>query len=75
MTPLIYPSTAIRTISWTVTGGRAITVASPLECGLCHPAEIMLPSAPDTGIVNYYQLKDTLMGHVDRSESVPHPLL
>ncbi|TDL27432.1 hypothetical protein BD410DRAFT_782516 [Rickenella mellea] len=23
---------------------------------------------PDAGIVNYYQLKDTLMGHVDRSE-------
>jgi len=23
---------------------------------------------PDAGIVNYYQLRDTLMGHVDRSE-------
>jgi alkylated DNA repair protein alkB family protein 1 len=23
---------------------------------------------PDTGIVNYYQSKDTLMAHVDRSE-------
>jgi alkylated DNA repair protein alkB family protein 1 len=23
---------------------------------------------PDTGIVNFYHLKDTLMGHVDRSE-------
>jgi alkylated DNA repair protein alkB family protein 1 len=23
---------------------------------------------PDTGIVNYYQMKDTLMGHVDRAE-------
>lgn len=25
---------------------------------------------PDAGIVNFYQLKDTLMGHVDRSEWV-----
>lgn len=24
--------------------------------------------APDTGIVNFYHMKDTLMGHVDRSE-------
>ena len=23
---------------------------------------------PDAGIVNFYQTKDTLMGHVDRSE-------
>lgn len=23
---------------------------------------------PDTGIVNFYHMKDTLMGHVDRSE-------
>jgi alkylated DNA repair protein alkB family protein 1 len=23
---------------------------------------------PDTGIVNFYGMKDTLMGHVDRSE-------
>ncbi|WWC66508.1 alkylated DNA repair protein AlkB [Kwoniella pini CBS 10737] len=27
--------------------------------------------APDTGIVNFYQTKDTLMGHVDRSELDP----
>nr|XP_031860915.1 alkylated DNA repair protein AlkB [Kwoniella shandongensis]KAA5527987.1 alkylated DNA repair protein AlkB [Kwoniella shandongensis] len=27
--------------------------------------------APDTGIVNFYQLNDTLMGHVDRSELDP----
>ncbi|OCF45336.1 alkylated DNA repair protein AlkB [Kwoniella heveanensis CBS 569] len=27
--------------------------------------------APDTGIVNFYQIKDTLMGHVDRSELDP----
>ncbi|WVW82433.1 alkylated DNA repair protein AlkB [Kwoniella bestiolae CBS 10118] len=27
--------------------------------------------APDTGIVNFYQVKDTLMGHVDRSELDP----
>ena len=26
------------------------------------------PSEPDTGIVNFYQLNDTLMGHVDRAE-------
>ncbi|WRT64267.1 alkylated DNA repair protein AlkB [Kwoniella shivajii] len=26
---------------------------------------------PDTGIVNFYQVKDTLMGHVDRSELDP----
>ncbi|RXK40273.1 alkylated DNA repair protein AlkB [Tremella mesenterica] len=26
---------------------------------------------PDTGIVNFYQLKDTLMGHVDRAELDP----
>lgn len=29
---------------------------------------------PDTGIVNFYQMKDTLMGHVDRAELVePNP--
>ncbi|ORY32229.1 hypothetical protein BCR39DRAFT_41711 [Naematelia encephala] len=26
---------------------------------------------PDTGIVNFYQMKDTLMGHVDRAELDP----
>jgi alkylated DNA repair protein alkB family protein 1 len=25
-------------------------------------------AAPDTGIVNFYQLNDTLMAHVDRAE-------
>jgi len=25
---------------------------------------------PDSGIVNFYQLKDTLMGHADRAEYV-----
>lgn len=33
-------------------------------------------TAPDTGIVNFYQTKDTLMGHVDRSELDPYrPLI
>jgi alkylated DNA repair protein alkB family protein 1 len=31
---------------------------------------------PDTGIVNFYQTRDTLMGHVDRSELDPYrPLI
>lgn len=27
-----------------------------------------LKTVPDTGIVNFYQMKDSLMAHVDRSE-------
>lgn len=30
-----------------------------------------LMSEPDTGIVNFYQMNDTLMAHVDRSELDP----
>ncbi|KAK8866039.1 hypothetical protein IAR55_001190 [Kwoniella newhampshirensis] len=33
-----------------------------------HSYPTPLTTAPDTGIVNFYQLNDTLMGHVDRSE-------
>ena len=29
-----------------------------------------VPVEPDTGIVNFYQMNDTLMGHVDRAEWV-----
>jgi hypothetical protein len=39
---------------------------SSLEC----PLEVTDGSGPDTGIVNFYQMKDTLMGHVDRAEYV-----
>jgi alkylated DNA repair dioxygenase AlkB len=34
-----------------------------------HEADPSCP-APDTGIVNFYQLNDTLMAHVDRAEWV-----
>ena len=38
-------------------------------------ALLILPG-PDTGIVNFYQTRDTLMGHVDRSELDPYrPLI
>jgi hypothetical protein len=30
--------------------------------------EALLTIVPDSGIVNFYNLKDTLMGHVDRAE-------
>jgi alkylated DNA repair dioxygenase AlkB len=30
--------------------------------------ELLAFVEPDAGIVNFYQTKDTLMGHVDRSE-------
>jgi len=33
-----------------------------------HDLDSSLSAAPDTGIVNFYQLNDTLMGHVDRAE-------
>lgn len=35
--------------------------------GFLMPADF---PEPDTGIVNFYQVKDTLMGHVDRAEYV-----
>lgn len=33
-------------------------------------ASQLISSVPDTGIVNFYRLRDTLMGHVDRAEQV-----
>lgn len=49
--------------------GRIVTVRRifSLESYAEH-AEVMHNTEPDAGIVNFYQTKDTLMGHVDRSE-------
>ena len=45
-------------------GGNRLTVA------------LLILPGPDTGIVNFYQTRDTLMGHVDRSELDPYrPLI
>jgi alkylated DNA repair dioxygenase AlkB len=50
--------------------GRKRTVSipdNPLASGLCSSHAPHL-AEPDAGIVNFYQIKDSLMGHVDRSE-------
>jgi alkylated DNA repair protein alkB family protein 1 len=45
----------------TMPPGQRTTVCSSKPYGELTPE-------PDTGIVNFYQLNDTLMAHVDRSE-------
>ena len=51
--------------------GKKLMVSGALEAP-CHREfciDVLLKCAePDAGIVNFYQEKDTLMAHVDRSE-------
>jgi alkylated DNA repair protein alkB family protein 1 len=54
--------------TWTEDYG-AISILPGFVCR--HDADMDAPgAAPDTGIVNFYQLNDTLMAHVDRAEWV-----
>ncbi|KAI0261000.1 2OG-Fe(II) oxygenase superfamily-domain-containing protein [Gloeopeniophorella convolvens] len=58
---------AVRSVDW----ARVFAAAPPLEgWGESGPdwAAWAETYEPDAGIVNFYQTKDTLMGHVDRSE-------
>ncbi|TFL07045.1 hypothetical protein BDV98DRAFT_519575 [Pterulicium gracile] len=52
---------AVRTVNWE-------TVFSPLEQEFTEWRDWDESYVPDAGIVNFYQTKDTLMAHVDRSE-------
>jgi hypothetical protein len=56
-----WPEGEVGWSTWADDYGRLVAMI-PLTCMMTSEVE------PDAGIVNYYQTKDTLMGHVDRSE-------
>ena len=41
-----------------------------IVCPLIRLLSIINVPGPDSGIVNFYQMKDTLMAHADRAEYV-----
>lgn len=50
-------------------GGRHLVSASAaIFCARIISITQIVLAEPDAGIVNFYQTKDSLMGHVDRSE-------
>ncbi|EPZ31319.1 hypothetical protein ROZALSC1DRAFT_28308 [Rozella allomycis CSF55] len=82
-TPVVDVENAIRRLRWIILGYpynwytkeydfNSTFKAVPLELNLiCKTLSEMLGFGPyeaEAGIVNFYQEKDTLMGHVDRSE-------
>ena len=52
--------------AWEETYGQYSELSSSTFVGGCYSSCAL--AEPDAGIVNFYQTKDTLMGHVDRSE-------
>ncbi|KDQ14571.1 hypothetical protein BOTBODRAFT_32704 [Botryobasidium botryosum FD-172 SS1] len=65
----------VRYISWDDVWGSSST-RNEEDWGGEGPETWRDSYEPDAGIVNFYQLKDTLMGHVDRSEvSATSPLV
>lgn len=53
---------------WPTPPGPTTTVRRLVQAD--GEADELILAGPDTGIVNFYQMNDTLMGHVDRAECV-----